>query len=201
VDVQDLKRAVRERQRAARRALPEAERAAADDLLLGHLREAVQRLRPGTLAAYVPVGTEPGGPGLVAALALGAGPAVRVLLPVLLPGGDLDWAGAGGPGDRPAVGPHGLREPVGPRLGVCAVERADLVVVPALAVDRRGVRLGRGGGSYDRALARVPPGVPVVALLHDGELVDGLPTEPHDRPVTAVATPSGGWRDVPLPVL
>ncbi|TDB95060.1 5-formyltetrahydrofolate cyclo-ligase, partial [Micromonospora fluostatini] len=83
-------------------------------------------------------------------------------------------------------------EPAGPRLGVTAIAGADLVVVPALAVDRRGLRLGRGGGSYDRALARVPATVPTVALLHDGELVGSLPAQPHDRPVRAVVTPASG---------
>jgi 5-formyltetrahydrofolate cyclo-ligase len=67
-----------------------------------------------------------------------------------------------------------------------------VLFVPALAVDRRGNRLGRGGGSYDRALSRVPRRALVVALLYDGELVDELPTEPHDRPVNAVVTPGGG---------
>jgi 5-formyltetrahydrofolate cyclo-ligase len=62
-------------------------------------------------------------------------------------------------------------------------------VVPALAVDRRGSRLGRGGGSYDRALARVPAGRPVLALLYDGECPEVVPTEPHDRRVTVAVTP------------
>jgi 5-formyltetrahydrofolate cyclo-ligase len=65
------------------------------------------------------------------------------------------------------------------------------VIVPALAVDRRGVRLGRGGGSYDRALSRVPVGTPIVAALYDGELLDALPADPHDVRVTGVATPAG----------
>lgn len=125
------------------------------------------------VAAYVSFGTEPPTDALVAAVeAAGA----DVLLPVLLPDRDLDWS----------LGPGGVL------LGVDAVATCDLVVVPALAVDRQGVRLGRGGGSYDRALARVPAGVLTVALLHDGELVDALPCEPHDVPVAAVATPTGG---------
>ncbi len=64
------------------------------------------------------------------------------------------------------------------------------MIVPALLVARDGTRLGRGGGSYDRALARAT-GL-TVALLHDGELVDALPAEPHDVAVQAAATPSLG---------
>jgi 5-formyltetrahydrofolate cyclo-ligase len=54
--------------------------------------------------------------------------------------------------------------------------------------------LGRGGGSYDRALARVGPDRLAVALLHEGELLDAVPAEPHDRPVQLVITPSGRYR-------
>jgi 5-formyltetrahydrofolate cyclo-ligase len=63
--------------------------------------------------------------------------------------------------------------------------------VPALLVDRSGMRLGRGGGSFDRALGRVAAGVPVVALVYDGEIVERVPREPHDRSVTAALTPRG----------
>jgi 5-formyltetrahydrofolate cyclo-ligase len=105
------------------------------------------------------------------------------LLPVLLPDGDLDWARYDG---QLAPGPRGVREPVGERLGLAAVAACDVVLVPALAVDRAGHRLGKGGGSYDRALARAT-GL-TVALLHDDELVDDVPHEPHDVRVAAVAT-------------
>jgi 5-formyltetrahydrofolate cyclo-ligase len=67
---------------------------------------------------------------------------------------------------------------------------AQAVVVPGLAADRRGMRLGRGGGSYDRVLARTGSAFTVV-LLHDGEVVDIVPADPHDRPVAAAATPGG----------
>jgi 5-formyltetrahydrofolate cyclo-ligase len=84
-----------------------------------------------------------------------------------------------------------VREPPGPRLGVTAIASAEIVFVPALAVDATGARLGRGGGSYDRALRRVGAGVPVIALLYAGEIVPAVPTEPHDHPVTAALTPDG----------
>lgn len=134
------------------------------------------------VAAYVSVGSEPRTVALLEALA-----PRKVLLPVLLADGDLDWALAG-EGLEP--GQHGLLEPRGRRLGADAIASCGLVVVPALAVDRQGVRLGRGGGSYDRALARTRGWV--VALLHDGELLAELPHEPHDRPVHAVVSPAHG---------
>ena len=83
-------------------------------------------------------------------------------------------------------------QPAEPPRGTGTVARADVVLVPALAVDRSGFRLGRGGGSYDRALARVGEQVPVIALLYDHELVDAVPVQEHDRPVRAVARPGHG---------
>ena len=145
---------------------------------------------PVTIAAYVPIGSEPGGPGLPEFLAAALPPDGRLLLPVLLEDGDLDWARYDGPASL-STGPRGLREPVGQRLGVDAIRAALLVVVPALAVDTAGRRLGRGGGSYDRALARVSSAL-TVALLHDGELVDAVPAEKHDQPVGAAITPRSG---------
>jgi 5-formyltetrahydrofolate cyclo-ligase len=187
-DAVAAKRAFRREVLARRRAVPAAERAAADAALLGHLLTALtEPTEPTvtTVAAYVPVGAEPGGPGLPDALRAAG---FIVLLPVLQPDGALDWARYTG---ELTDGPRGLREPTGPRLGQAAVAGADAVVVPAVAVDRRGVRLGRGGGSYDRALAGVAPAVSVTALLYDGEVVDLLAAEPHDRHVGAVVTPGG----------
>jgi 5-formyltetrahydrofolate cyclo-ligase len=115
----------------------------------------------------------------------------RVLLPVVpAEGHELMWAVDTG---RLAAGRFGLLAPVGPRLGPTAVGAAQVVVVPALAVARDGVRLGRGGGFYDRALRHVRAGAAVVAVVFDDEFVDELPAEPHDRRVSAVVTPSGGW--------
>ncbi|HEY4631940.1 MAG TPA: 5-formyltetrahydrofolate cyclo-ligase, partial [Blastococcus sp.] len=88
-------------------------------------------------------------------------------------------------------------EPHGPRLGATAVGTADVVVLPALGISRDGVRLGRGGGYYDRALRHVRPGAVLVAVVFDDELLDHLPAEPHDQRVTAVVTPSGGWQALP----
>jgi 5-formyltetrahydrofolate cyclo-ligase len=179
--------ALRSRLITARRALTPSDRSTSARQLQDQILALVRAEHPATIAAYVPVGAEPGGPDLPDVLAAHA----RVLLPVLLPDRDLDWAEHRG---DLVSGPRGLREPAGPRLGVDALRSASLVLVPALAVDRRGMRMGRGGGSYDRALGRLATPRPlVVAVLHDGELVDEVPAEPHDRAVDAALTPSGGF--------
>lgn len=141
--------------------------------------------RAATVAAYVSVGREPGtGPLLEALTAAGK----RVILPLLLGDNDLDWATYAG-ADGLVTARRGTLEPLTPALGPEAVATADLVLVPGLAVDRTGLRLGRGGGSYDRALARAT-GFTCV-LLNSEELLDAVPAEPHDRRVHAVATEAG----------
>ncbi|MFF5215486.1 5-formyltetrahydrofolate cyclo-ligase [Micromonospora sp. NPDC000442] len=181
---------------ARRRARTEAERAFAATSVQAELTSLVRRLRPGRVAAYAPVGGEPGGPDLPTVLADALPAGADLLLPVLRDDLDLDWAAWDGPQAMVAAG-RGIREPAGPRLGVAALATADLMVVPALAVDQRGVRLGRGGGSYDRALARVPATVLTVVPLYDGELLAALPAEPHDQPVRAVVTPAHGLLTLP----
>jgi 5-formyltetrahydrofolate cyclo-ligase len=173
-----------------RRARPTAQREAAAEAVARALLAGLDGV--GTLAAFVPDPSEPGSGRLPAAYTeLGA----RVLLPVIPSEGRiLDWALYTGDLEP---GRFGLSHPPGPRLGPTAIAEADAVVVPALAVDRFGIRLGRGGGYYDRALQHVRDDAVLVALLFDGELVDELPTEPHDRRVTAVVTPSGGWQALP----
>ena len=98
----------------------------------------------------------------------------RVLLPVVpMEGRELTWAVDTG---RLTPGRFGLLEPLGPRLGPTAIGTADVVVVPALAVASDGVRLGRGGGYYDRALQHARGDAVLVALVFDDELVDELPS-------------------------
>ncbi|GIH91659.1 5-formyltetrahydrofolate cyclo-ligase [Planobispora siamensis] len=173
---------------AARAAISEEDRHAASVQIRESLLDRPWVQMAGLVACYWSAGTEPATHGLVFALwKHGA----TVILPVLRPDNDLDWAVYDGP-DTLAPGRFGIMEPVDTRRGVDAIRTAALVIVPALAVGRStGVRLGRGGGSYDRALARVGPNVPTVALLHEGELLDDVPAEPHDRSVRYAALPSG----------
>lgn len=159
----------------------ESARAIAD-----HLLATPDLRRAATVAAYVSIGTEPGtGPLLDRLVAMGR----RVVLPVVLPDLDLDWAAYDGPAGLERR--RGLLEPAGRRLGLDAVATADVVLTPGMAVDRTGMRMGKGGGCYDRALGRVPVGTFTCTLLYDDEVLDEVPAAAHDRRVTAVVTPRG----------
>jgi 5-formyltetrahydrofolate cyclo-ligase len=186
--VAEAKAALRARTLALRRLQDADERADVGRQLRDVVLELPEMQMAGTVAAYASVGTEPDSHGLIFALWKRG---TYVLLPVLQSDGELDWASYEGP-ESLAPGPRGLLEPTEPRRGVAAITSADLVIVPALAVDREGRRLGRGGGSYDRALARVGPAILTVALLYDGELVWEVPVTGHDQPVRAAALPREG---------
>jgi 5-formyltetrahydrofolate cyclo-ligase len=188
MEVDEAKAALRSVLRARRRAMdPDAVRAAAEAITRAVLaRPDVSTAR--TVALYVSYGPEPGTTALRKELRYRG---VRVLLPVLLPDDDLDWAED--PGDADLYYPlRGPATPRGPRFGVDAITSADVVIDPGLAVDRDGVRLGQGGGSYDRALARVSPTTPVLVLLYDGEVLEpgGVPADVHDRRVSGWVAPA-----------
>ncbi|GAA1668276.1 5-formyltetrahydrofolate cyclo-ligase [Kribbella yunnanensis] len=138
------------------------------------------------IALYVSMGAEPQTGALIDWL-LASGR--EVLLPILYADNDLGWGVAPGAADL-VPGRLGLSEPR-TDLGPAAISTAELVLCPAVAVARDGVRLGRGGGSYDRALTRVTPGTPIWAAVYDSEVVDSLPSDPHDHLVHAALTPRG----------
>lgn len=188
-----VKSAFRRELRAARRSMTEADRTAAGRLLRDEILSLPEIQMAGAVAAYCSIGSEPPTRGLLFALWKRG---TYVLLPLLQPDGDLDWASYEGP-DSLTEGPRGLLEPTEPRRGPGAIASADLVIVPALAVGRDGHRLGQGGGSYDRALARVGTPVPTVAVLYDGELRAEVPAGPHDVPVRLVAQPQEGITRLP----
>lgn len=181
-DVPARKEQVRAAILAARHKLSPDERARAGRNIAAH---GLARWRgAGTVAAYLAVRGEPPTAGLLDGLvARGA----RVLLPVI-DGAVLDWAVYDGTRTITA-GPLGISEPIGARLGIDAILQADVVVVPALAVDSSGNRLGRGRGYYDRTLVGVA--APIVAVVYDDELIDEVPVDAHDRRVDAVVQPAG----------
>jgi len=184
------KAALREQLLAARGGVADAVRAAEARMLSEHLELVVTS--GSTVCAYVPVGTEPGSIEMVDMLLRRAR---RVLLPVARTTADnaplpLRW-GEYRPGAL-VPGPWGLLEPAEPVLPESALGEADLVIVPALAVDHQGVRLGRGRGFYDRSLGGRDPQARLVAMVRDAEFVGELPAEAHDVPMTHVITPRGG---------
>jgi 5-formyltetrahydrofolate cyclo-ligase len=177
----ELRRTLRER-RAAR---SDDERERLGEALAAH----AAALGAGPIAAFVSVRTEPPTLPLLRALHTRG---VRVLLPLLRDDLDLEWADYDGDPERLLAGPRGVLQPSGPALGLDAVGTAELVLAPALAVDREGRRLGQGGGSYDRALTRTS--APVLAVVFDDELLVSVPAEAHDRPVDGTLTPASGVR-------
>ncbi len=173
------KHRLREELHAARRRRTSVQRDEARAAVREHVLARVDATGWRCVAGYVPLRTEPGSLELLDALAARG---IRVLVPITLPDRDLDWAewttgGAGTP------------------LGPAAIARAEAVLVPASAVTAGGVRLGRGGGSYDRALPRTAPGTPLAALVYDEEVLAALPRDPWDIAVTAYVGPAG-WTDV-----
>ena len=175
---------------SARRCVPDDVRAQQATALAAHAGTLVSD--GGTVCAYVPVGSEPGSPALLDVLARRAD---RVLLPVARTTADddavaLQW-GEYRPGEL-VTARFGLLEPAGPWLPAEAVAEAGVVIVPALAVDRGGARLGRGRGFYDRTLVLCDPRARLIAVVRDEELLDEVPHEAHDVPMTHALTPGRG---------
>jgi 5-formyltetrahydrofolate cyclo-ligase len=181
---------LRQRLLAARRSVSDDARADEARSLADHVDAVLDS--GGTVCAYVPVGAEPGSIEMLDVLLRRAD---RVLLPVARTTADnspvaLQW-GEYRPGQLVAAR-FGLLEPAGPWLPATALAEASVVLVPALAVDRTGVRLGRGRGFYDRTLVSRNPHARLVAVIRDEELLDELPHEPHDVPMTHALTPGRG---------
>lgn len=144
------------------------------------------------VAAYNPLPSEPGPADFAARLSVRAR---TVWLPISLAQGRLAWSEAGGGADASVAGALGVTEPTGPRFTSAVLRSCGLIVVPALAVDSHGMRLGKGAGYYDRALTSLgEPGgrrVPVAAVVYADEVVDCVPHDAHDVPVDAVITQDG----------
>ena len=127
-------------------------------------------------------------------LALGLFP--RALLPILLdeagaPLGEPRW-GLWEAGRALVTLGRPPAQPDGEARGAESLKEADLIVIPALAASADGTRLGQGGGWYDRALMHRSPGVAVVSVVFDDEVLESgvIPTEAHDVPIDAIITPT-----------
>lgn len=186
----DAKRLRRREISTRRREIPHESRSADAAALTEHVAEI--GLSGQVVCAYVPCGTEPGSIDFVNSIAAAC---AELLLPVVTGPRPLDWAAYTGP-ESLAPAEFGLLEPVGRRLGAAAISRATVVLIPALAVDRRGVRLGRGGGHYDRSLPLAQPAARLIAVVYDAEVVDELPSEPHDIRVGWALSPRRGQQQL-----
>ncbi len=184
-DESHQKRALRAELRGRRRTLTSSELENATARFTQHLVDLTTDFDAHSLAAYLPAQDEPN---IRPFLAWAEENDIRVLLPVSRDDGLLDWAVST---DVEQEGIDGMPEPVGELLGPIAINDVDLILVPAAAVDRTGMRMGWGRGYFDRTLGSMEKCPPVYAVIFDNELVDSVPTELHDKPVNGVITPGG----------
>lgn len=133
-----------------------------------------------TVLAFASFGAEiPTDPLLEALLGTGH----RVLLPYVEAGGVMRAAALTSLRDL-VPGYRGIREPAVRE----PVEAVDAALVPGVAFDETGGRLGHGGGFFDRYLETIAPVVPIVGLCFDVQIVNEVPREPHDRSVDVIVT-------------
>ena len=184
-DVSHDKRALRAELRERRRTRPAHVVDTANEGFTEKLIELATATDARTISAYLSTSFEPNTrPFLNWALADGR----RVLLPIARQDGLLDWAE--GDGETETEGLYGLPEPVGGILGPIAINDADLILIPASAVDGRGTRMGWGRGYFDRTLGSMEKCPPVFAVVFDDEILDEVPREVHDAPVDGAVTPT-----------
>lgn len=185
-DVEHEKRALRADLRERRGLLSDSQRATAARLIGERLDALVESLDARSISCFLSTMSEPGTREFVSR-AVRRG--IRVLLPITRSDGLLDWAVATDDGEI-AEGLYGLPEPTGEVLGPIAVNDVDLMIVPAAAVDRTGMRMGWGRGYFDKTIGSMEKCPPVYAVIYDSEILDSLPREVHDQPVNGVVTPT-----------
>lgn len=185
-DVEHAKRALRAELRERRQLLSAAQRENAASAIGQRLDDLVDSLGARSISCFLSTTTEPGTRDFVTRAARRG---IRVLLPITRTDGLLDWAVATDD-DEVAEGLFGLPEPTGEVLSPMAVNDVDLMIIPAAAVDRSGMRMGWGRGYFDKTIGSMEKCPPVYAVIYDSEILDSLPREIHDQPVTGVVTPT-----------
>jgi 5-formyltetrahydrofolate cyclo-ligase len=185
-DVESEKRALRAELRERRRIRTATQRANDSSGLTEHLRQLTTDLGARSLSAYLSLPEEPDTRPF---LRWTADQALTVLLPIARDDGLLDWAPYDGAEEDADI--LGMPTPTSPLLAPAAINDVDLILVPAAAVDRTGMRMGWGRGYFDKTLGSMENCPPVYAVIFDDELVDAVPRERHDMPVNGVVTPSG----------
>jgi len=185
-DVDDAKRALRAELRERRQLLSETQRAAAATGVAEQLDALITETGARSISCYLSMTTEPPTREFLAA-AVQRG--IRVLLPVTRVDGLLDWAVTDDTTEV-AAGELGFDEPVGELLGPIAVDEVDLMIIPAAAIDKTGMRLGWGRGYFDKTLGSMQKRPPVYALVYDSEVLESVPRDLHDQPVDGIVTPT-----------
>lgn len=113
----------------------------------------------------------------------------RVVVPMTKPGSkQLQLSELRDPHSELTRGAFGVWEPTPEAVRPVPVREVDLVLVPGLAFDRAGHRLGHGHGYFDRFLSRLRPAIPTMGLAYRFQLLDRLPISAYDHAVQAVLT-------------
>jgi 5-formyltetrahydrofolate cyclo-ligase len=185
-DSESEKRALRAELRERRRNRTATQRADDSARLTAQLQDLVARLGARSISAYL---STPEEPDTRPFLHWAAEQGIRVLLPISRTDGLLDWAPYDGEDEEQDA--LGMPTPTTPLLSPMAINDVDLILVPAAAVDRSGMRMGWGRGYFDKTLGSIEGCPPVYAVIFDEELVDSVPRERHDMPVGGVVTPGG----------
>ena len=183
-DTEHRKRALRAELRERRRNLTSSEHGHASAGLTENLQSLALGLSARSVACYLSSPTEPDTRPF---LAWARSEGIRVLFPVSRDDGLLDWT-VGEDGVE-LVGLFGMPEPSGELLSPLAINDVDLILVPAAAIGRDGMRMGWGKGYFDKTLGSMEKCPPVYAVIYDTELIDDVPRERHDQPVDGVVTP------------
>ena len=152
-----------------------------DALYTSNLSQLCLQQSARVVACYLSFGTEPSTLGF---LKWAHQNQLRVLLPISLSDGELNWVESIGEETRKGI--FGFAEAVG---RTAELNDADLILVPALAVDLAGNRLGKGKGYYDRALAKASS-IPTYAVVFETEVIKKVPTETHDIKISGFVTES-----------
>lgn len=181
-----MKQRIRKKVLEGRKALPEKWILAKSHLIAERLFELPKFKRSHTVMFYVSQGSEvnthqmikdalQGGRRVAVPVSRSEG---RKLLPVII----LDLDRELSPGSR------GVLEPVLKKERILDPAEIDLVILPGVAFDIRGNRLGRGHAYYDNFLKETPPKVAKIALAFERQIVHNIPPAPHDVPVDKVVT-------------
>jgi 5-formyltetrahydrofolate cyclo-ligase len=186
LDVESEKRALRAELRERRRIRTATQADSHRTALTEHLVKLTSDLGARSLSAYLSMPEEPDTRPF---LRWTAEQGLKVLLPISREDGLLDWAPYDG--EEEVADFQGMPTPTSELLGPIAINDVDLILVPAAAVDRNGMRMGWGRGYFDKTLGSMVNCPPVYAVIFDDELVDEVPRERHDMPVNGVVTPAG----------